>query len=337
MGDEEKKFDMNISEEDPEGKGGRPTQQQSLWEDFDERRLEAIKKNLEDRFIVPPFTILDTRQGYWQEGRRLWLELGIKSEVGREDTLLFKNQERLNEIALLSRGVVGKFIGTSVFDPMLCELMYKWFCPEGGSILDPFAGGSVRGVVAEYLGCKYTGIELRAEQVESNEEQAKAIKLMPRWVVGDSDEVLDTISDKFDFVFSCPPYFNLEVYSDLPGELSAIKKYEDFIEKYSRIIKKAVSKLKRNRFACFVISNLRNTKTGYFYNFVADTADAFAAAGAWLYNDAILVNVAGTLPIRIGKQFPVGRKLGKCHQNVLVFFNGDPRRIKIDFKQEGLE
>lgn len=38
---------------------------------------------LEDTFGAPPFTVLDTRQGYWQERRRGWLSLGIKSELGR--------------------------------------------------------------------------------------------------------------------------------------------------------------------------------------------------------------------------------------------------------------
>lgn len=38
--------------------------------------------------------------------------------------------------------------GTSIFDPVLCELAYRWFTPADGSILDPFAGGSVRGIVA---------------------------------------------------------------------------------------------------------------------------------------------------------------------------------------------
>lgn len=46
--------------------------------------------------------------------------------------------------------------GTSIFDPVLCELAYRWFCPPGGSILDPFAGGSVRGIVAGILGREYT-------------------------------------------------------------------------------------------------------------------------------------------------------------------------------------
>ena len=59
----------------------------------------------------------------------------------------------------------------SVFDPALCEVIYHWFCPTAGSILDPFAGGSVRGIVANYLGYKYTGIDIRKEQIESNKEQ----------------------------------------------------------------------------------------------------------------------------------------------------------------------
>ena len=39
--------------------------------------------SLADRFLVPPFSILDARQGYWQERKRAWLSLGIKSEIGR--------------------------------------------------------------------------------------------------------------------------------------------------------------------------------------------------------------------------------------------------------------
>jgi len=34
------------------------------------------------------------------------------------------------------------------------------------------------------------------------------------------------------------------------------------------------------------------------------------------------------LPMRVAKQFQASRKLGKSHQNVLVFFKGNPKRIK---------
>ncbi len=50
-----------------------------------------------------------------------------------------------------------------------------------------------------------------------------------------------------------------------------------------------------------------------------------------LYNEAILVTAVGSLPIRVGRQFAQYRKLGKTHQNVLVFYGGDPKRIPEQF------
>ena len=33
--------------------------------------------------MVPPFSVLDARQGYWQDRKRAWIAVGIKSELGR--------------------------------------------------------------------------------------------------------------------------------------------------------------------------------------------------------------------------------------------------------------
>ena len=49
-------------------------------------------------------------------------------------------------------------------------------------------------------------------------------------------------------------------------------------------------------------------------------------AGLKLYNEAVLITAVGSLPIRVGRQFENARKLGKTHQNVLVFCNGDPAK-----------
>jgi len=59
---------------------------------------------------------------------------------------------------------------------------------------------------------------------------------------------------------------------------------------------------------------------------VGDTVEAFKAAGLNYYNEAILVTAVGSLPIRAGRQFDAGRKLGKTHQNVLVFVKGDGKK-----------
>jgi hypothetical protein len=83
--------------------------------------------------------------------------------------------------------------------------------------------------------------------------------------------------------------------------------------------------LREDRFACFVVGDVRD-KRGIYRNFVSDTIAAFQDAGALLYNDAILVNSAGSLPLRTRRQFTSGRKLGKTHQNVLIFVKGDARK-----------
>jgi len=221
--------------------------------------------------------------------------------------------------------------GTSIFDPVLCEIAYRWFCPPGGTILDPFAGGSVRGIVASKLGRQYVGIELRSEQVEANRVQADDIcgDPMPVWHCGDSRDIAHHAKGiEADFVFSCPPYGDLEIYSDDPADLSAVP-YDKFRAAYNDIIAATVALLKPDRFAAFVVGDFRDKK-GFYRGFPWHTVEAFENAGARLYNEAVLVTAIGSLPIRAGKQFSASRKLGKTHQNILVFCKGDPRKAAED-------
>jgi hypothetical protein len=234
------------------------------------------------------------------------------------------------EIGQYWRDAIGKTwsdseSGTSIFDPTLCECMYRWFSPVGGQIIDPFAGGSVRGIVAGMLGRHYWGCDLRREQIEANVEQANDIKpeIMPIWVCGDSMETLD-FAPEADFVFSCPPYGDLERYSDHPNDLSAME-WHTFRSAYGRIILRSLKRLKQNRFACFVVGDFRD-KRGFYRDFVSVTIASFRDAGAELYNEGILVNVVGSGCLRAGKQFQSGRKMVKTHQNVLIFCKGDWRQ-----------
>lgn len=458
----------------------------------------AVSLTLADRFLVPPFSVLDARAGYWKERKQLWANLGIASELGREATLLYSGEEvthsslnhyreleaikamakaldmteeaaaeryraqkssqggapppgrgagltygagmeedthyrrqrerreaeeeavrsagglqsgegregklaitggrqahdvgyyaRLKEWqdaeevrrriaeesgreyvpserpepdpagafdsgagrgeSLLSGAAVRKGFGgdydlakgenawggagTSIFDPVLCELAYRWFCPEGGLILDPFAGGSVRGIVAAMMERRYLGIDLRPEQVEANRAQGaeliggRGLPHMPEWRTGDSLSELDELEPgSADFLFTCPPYYNLEQYSDDPLDLSNASTYTAFAITYTEIIRKAVRALAPDRFAVFVVGDVRDKKTGAYVGLVPDTIRAFEEAGASYYNEGILVTSVGSLPIRTSRLFGPGRKLGKTHQNVLGFVKGDWRK-----------
>ena len=285
---------------------------------------EIIKDELlRDKFIEPPFSILDTKSGNWMKRKKLWKKIGLKSEIGRESkaiqsgTDLYKNcKERLN-----SKGEdISKEAHISIFDPALCEVLYHWFCTVGGNILDPFAGGSVRGIVANYLGYNYTGIDIRQEQIDSNREQALdilQINNQPQWYVGDSNKVLENeFETKFDFVFSCPPYADLEVYSDLDGDISN-KPYKQFLELYESIIEKSCKQLKNGGYACFVVGEVRD-KNGNYIGFVPDTINAFKKCGMNFYNEAILLNSIASASMRANGNMK-SQKLVKIHQNVLIF------------------
>tara|TARA_R110002073_G_scaffold303806_1_gene472269 strand:+ start:6418 stop:7245 length:828 start_codon:yes stop_codon:yes gene_type:complete len=216
--------------------------------------------------------------------------------------------------------------GTSIFDPVLCEIAYRWFCPPAGTVLDPFAGGSVRGIIASRLGRRYWGIELRPEQVEANRAQAHLARdPVPEWRQGDSRDLGKVAGDiEADLVFSCPPYWNLEQYSNNPADLSNMER-EEFFTAQAEIIAAAIARLRQDRFAVWIVGDVRDGD-GCFVNLPGRTIEAFEAAGARFYNDAILVTAVGSLPIRAGRQFEASRKLGRTHQNVLVFVKGNPKK-----------
>jgi hypothetical protein len=86
-----------------------------------------------------------------------------------------------------------------------------------------------------------------------------------------------------------------------------------------------VARLRPDRFAVWVIGDVRDGD-GCYVNLPGRTVEAFEAAGARFYNDAILVTAVGSLPVRVGRQFEASRKLGRTHQNVMVFVKGDPRK-----------
>ena len=283
---------------------------------------------LAERFEMPPLSVFNVRDGAWQERKRAWLSLGIKSEEGRTcaGANSWNDLSTNPRAAESTRKIAAVGDKATIFDPTLCELVYHWFCPRAGQIVDPFAGGSVRGIVAGLLGYRYHGIELRPEQVAANAEQLEQIAhgKPVTWVCGDAAVELPN-APRADFVFSCPPYGDLERYSDDPRDLSSMT-HAEFLRAYRDIISKAVARLKVDRFACFVVGDYRDKRSGNYRGFVADTVRAFSDAGSELYNDAVLVTAVGSLPLRVGKQFAAGRKLGKTHQNVLLFVKGDGRK-----------
>ena len=257
-------------------------------------------------------SVLDTRTSAWREARKRWT---LNSLLGRED--IKSNSGQWNNV------------DASVFDPVLAELFYKWYLPSNGSILDPFAGGSVRGLVAESLGYDYTGIDISETQIAANRLQTSA-----NYILGDAEAVLPELQGQYDYIFTCPPYHDLEVYTDLPNDLSNMD-YSSFSQKYTSILRHSYDNLKPNRFMSIVVSEIRDYtpgiyNEGIYKNLVGLTIEAAQEAGFKYYNDYVVINAFERGAKMINRYYKTNRKVPRVHQNVLTFVKGNPDIAVLD-------
>ena len=284
---------------------------------IDDQGGEKKIGSLAERFGVPPFSILEVRRGYWQDRKRLWKKLIGENGETRQGTLSAEDS------------LLAEIGSTSILDPVLCEVLLAWFGKVGGKCLDPFAGDTSFGFVSATKGFDFTGIELRPEQAAVNNKRCEGMSA--NYICDDGQNVGKHIAPaSVDYLFSCPPYFDLEVYSDRADDASNQETYEAFFKILDNAFSDAIKCLKNNRFATIVVSNIRNKKTGFYRNFVDDIIRLFQRNGMEFYNDIILVDSIGTAPRRAAQNMK-SRKVVKVHQNVLVFYKGDASEIKENY------
>lgn len=328
------------------------------------QNCEPENVSLNDRFIVPPFSVLDTRKGYWQARKKMWRSKVTSVDIGgsREDTniqspeikykdIYQRTRKHREELGISFREYLDKYVpddvkereaskvlaqGTSLFDPVLAEIVMRWFCPHDGSILDPFGGEQTKGIVAGVLGLKYRSCEIRPEQVSLNSEACKDYPNV-QYHCGDSNNIAQIITDRgFDLCFTSPPYYDLEVYSK--DDMSALGTYEEFMAQYENIFRQCVDMLADGAFLVVKIGEIRNKQTGAYRNFVGDNISMFMRLGLTYYNEIIMVETGASTALRASRYMD-SRKVAKMHQNILVFYKGNIKDIKkkytrIEFNEE---
>ena len=289
---------------------------------FDVPKINKLPATLIESFVVPPFSTLDTRQGYWQDRKKMW-----NKYLG--DTGATRDGEFGKTYNITKQGLYKQ---TSMFDPVLVELMYKWFCPKDGKIIDPFGGEQTKGIVAGLMGYNYLGVELREEQVKLNKERSKQYKDV-EYICGDSCKLYDCLNNNdidYDFCLTSPPYFNLEEYSTKKEDLSRVS-YHKFMPMLNLIFNQVYCRLRENTFTVVKLGEVRDNK-GELIGFVPDFINMMKKIGYHYYNEIILINQSGTGAIRAAGNMK-SRKIVKCHQNVLVFYKGDVTKIKDNFAE----
>ena len=326
----------------PSGAGGGDARlTRAFWRSRAPKRPTGNGK-LADRFGTVPFDVIDAKKGPHQARKKQWhaiIDDGGRggSTLGRKDNLIGAGY------AALGGGRAGQAnAGTSEYDPVVGEFAHRFYCPKpsrqcprrGGRpvvVVDPFAGGSVRGILAAKLSCLYIGIDISPEQVAANKAQLHVCDdcvYKPRWVVGDGEDVVALVRKELaaaglppdtpaDFVHTCPPYFDLEKYTDLPDDLSNLPSYDAFLVKYRKVLKAALSLLRPQHVAFVVVGNVRDQKTGEQLSLHTDTVTALKDAGGKIYQDGTLETMAGSAPLRAGRIAAAASKLTPTSQRGL--------------------
>lgn len=280
---------------------------------------DSLHGILAEKFLIPPFSIFDSRQGYWQQRKTRWKEL-MGSLAETRETTLAKGENNL-----LMRGINE---GTSTFDPVTAEVIYQWFSPEKGLILDPFAGEQTKAFVAAALGYGYHGIEIRSDQVAANKAALANAGLAATFYTGNSEDIAKLVPQdlKADLIFTSPPYYDLEIYSEGDTDISAKQTYEQFMKSYESILAGSVKFLNDNRFVVLKIGDIRDER-GFYRNFLSQNIQIMERLGLRLYNEIIYVETTGTAPYRAERNMRK-RKIVKTHQNIYAFLKGDLEKVK---------
>lgn len=286
------------------------------------------KGSLLEDFIVPPFSIFDTKKGYWIDRKRLWMKKINDNGESRDETL---SDVLIPNTYHSGKGLTHVSQSVSILDPVLSEIINLWFGIKNCKVFDCFAGDTVFGYVSSFLGNAFIGIELREEQVRINQKRCNADNLAAQYICDDGRNVQKYIQPQTqDLFFSCPPYFDLEIYSELENDASNQKLYTEFYSIIDTAFSKSAKCLKEDRFAVIVCGDVRDKKSGMYYDFPSDIKNTFKKNGLILYNEIIMCERIGTACMKAAN-YMKNRKVVKTHQNILVFYKGDTKKIKVNF------
>lgn len=202
----------------------------------------------------------------------------------------------------------------SVFNPHLSQMILSAYCPLSARIYDPFGGGGTRGYMATKMGHNYIGVEIREEEVNRLKSQ------MIDWGF-EFDIILDDSrtyepEGEFDFSFTCPPYYDLELYSNLDGDLSNAGTYQEYLEMLNDVMINVYNCLKINCFAVFVVGNFRN-KSGELEHLNGDLITIGKNIGFKLWDELIWMGASNVALTRCGK-FSVNRKSVRMHEYIVI-------------------
>tara|TARA_X000001036_G_C20657490_1_gene797588 strand:+ start:82 stop:729 length:648 start_codon:yes stop_codon:yes gene_type:complete len=209
----------------------------------------------------------------------------------------------------------------------------------GDTIVDPFAGRMTRAFVSASLGRDYYGYDVSSETVGKVREEMGRHDFDGHYDIIESDgcEMKHTDDECANLVMTCPPYGDIERYESAEGQLSDLRKYEDFCDRIQVCGNNIERVLKPGGFCVWVCGDWR--RDGEYKPFHSDTINMFTQSGLKLHDIIVMKNDTIFAALQAGK-CASKRYTAKVHEFILVFrkegeleYSSD----KIKNKEESLE
>jgi len=203
----------------------------------------------------------------------------------------------------------------SVFNPQLAQMILAGYCKPNSKIFDAFGGGGTRGYIATKMGHDYTGVEIREEEIIRIKKMFDIWGFEFKIELGDSRKYTPQ-RDYYDFAFTCPPYYDLEQYSNINGDLSNYKTYDEFLIELEKVIINNNIGLKKDSLSVWVVGNFRDRK-GNLKHLNGDLIRLAEKNGFKLWDEIIWQGASNVALTRCGK-FEVNRKSVRMHEYVII-------------------
>jgi DNA modification methylase len=228
-----------------------------------------------------------------------------------DDAYLTAYEEKRGVCPRLPNGLM-----MSEFHAGLCENIVHYWSMVGDTIVDPFAGRLTRAFVSQSLGRNYYGYDVSSETVDRVRHELDRHELGATIYEEDGCEMKSTPNESANLVMTCPPYGDIERYESAEGQLSDLRKYEDFCERIQVCGDNIERVLKPGGFAVWVCGDWR--RDGEYKPFHSDTINMFTKSGLKLHDIIVMKNDTIFAALQAGK-CASKRYTAKVHEFILVF------------------
>jgi len=154
----------------------------------------------------------------------------------------------------------------SEFSPAVAKNIISFWSEENDKILDPFAGRT-RALVSVAMNREYIGFDISKPVSDYINSKLSVVENKTKYAVNATvfNNDCKNISilgnywlNKFNLLFTCPPYWHLEKYGNEDGQLSAITNYDLFLKELVVRLVGCLPYLAADAYIAIVIGDFRH-------------------------------------------------------------------------------